>query len=130
MRAGKRKKLPGRLLRLEQRFVAWRKSRKAGERIPKRLWNSAAKLAAIYGVCRTATALKLDYNSLKRHLSLQSKVLPPKSQFLELPSPPLSFGNECIIEFEDSDGASMRVHLKGSEVPDVLSLGKSFWNAD
>ena len=50
--------------------------------------------------------------------------------FLELPSPPVVQANECIIEFEDGAGASMRMHLKGSELPDLLALGRSFWNAE
>lgn len=129
MRAGKRDAVPARLSRLQHRFAAWRKSRKPGERIPKRLWNSAAKLAAIYGVSQTAKVLKLDYYSLKRQLDQQPEVSASKSAFVELPPPPLPLASECIIEFEDGEGASMRFHLKGTEVPDVLALGSSFWNA-
>jgi hypothetical protein len=47
---------------------------------------------------------------------------------VELPSMPLA--SECVIEFEDGAGASMRVHLKGTDLPDVLALGRSFWNAE
>ena len=42
----------------------------------------------------------------------------------------MSLASECVIEFEDGGGAVMRVHLKGTEVPDVLALGRSFWNAE
>lgn len=49
----KHSRVPARLQRLEQRFVAWRKTRVRGERIPQLLWNSAAKLAAEYGLNQT-----------------------------------------------------------------------------
>ena len=43
MRGRNHSGVPARLLRLEKRFVAWRKTRKHGERIPPTLWRSAAK---------------------------------------------------------------------------------------
>ena len=130
MRVSKRREVPSRLSRLQHRFAVWRKSRKPGDRIPKRLWNSAAKLAAIYGVSQTASALKLDYYSLKRQLDQRSDDSGSRTAFVELPSPPVPLASECVIEFEDGEGACMRVHLKGTEIPDVLALGSSFWNAD
>jgi hypothetical protein len=35
-----------------------------------------------------------------------------------------------VIEWEDVAGARMRVHLKGQDVPDLLALSRSFWNAN
>jgi len=130
MRGRKRRELPTRLLRLEQRLAAWRKSRAPGERIPKPLWISAAKLAADYGLNQTAKVLKLDYYSLKKHLDRLNTDSGSSSPFVELPSTSIPLASECVIEFEDGSGASMRVHLKGTEVPDVLALGRSFWDAE
>ena len=110
--------------------MAWRKTRKHGERIPKPLWKSAAKLAADYGVSQTAAVLKLDYHSLKKRMGQQVEDTVSNSPFIELPPVPIAHASECVIEFEDGAGASMRVHLKGTEVPDVLALGRSFWNAE
>jgi hypothetical protein len=121
--------VPARLLRLKQRFVTWRKARKHGERIPQPLWKSAAKLAADYGVSQTATVLKLDYYSLKKRTNRQTGDTVSNSPFIELRSAPITHAGECVIEFEDGIGASMRVHLKGTEVPDVLALGRNFWDA-
>jgi hypothetical protein len=124
------------LLELEKRFASWRKARVKGERIPKPLWNSAAKLARNFGIHQTARLLKLDYYSLKKHVDAQpasrKNTLQNTSQptFIELPSPPLTVVNECTIELEDASGASLRMHLKGSDFPDVLALGRSFWSAD
>ena len=86
-------------------------------------------MAAKYGLNRTARALKLDYYSLKQRMDQQPAETAPAA-FFELPSPPVVQANECIIEFEDGAGASMRMHLKGSELPDLLAFGRSFWNAE
>ena len=68
MRGRKRNPVPAPLLRLQRRFADWRKTRSPGERIPERLWKSAAKMAAEYGLNRTASVAKLDYYSLKRQM--------------------------------------------------------------
>ena len=51
------------------------------------------------------------------------------STFVELPPSPLA-SNECVIEWEDAAGARMRVQVKGPNLPDLLALSRSFWNAD
>ena len=127
MRRRKQGEVPTRLSRLEQRFSAWRKNRQRGERIPLSLWKAAAKIAQDVGLNQTATVLKLDYYSLKKHVDRyggEAKVNPP---FVALP--PLPLVSECVIELEDGTGASMRMHLKGNP-PDLLALGRSFWNAE
>jgi hypothetical protein len=74
----------------------------------------------------TAKALGLDYYALKkRHDQLDGQAI-PNAPFLTL-SPTPSPASECVIELEDGAGASMRMHLKGGEIPDVLALGRSFW---
>ncbi len=52
------------------RFELWRRTRHGRARIPERLWASAVKLAAAYGLCRTTRTLVLDYNALKRHVGV------------------------------------------------------------
>jgi hypothetical protein len=71
--------------------------------------------------------LGLDYYGLKRRLQ-SSKAAAPT--FIELPPPPVADSGECVVEFEDSAGASMRIHLKGYEAPDLAALSHGFWNAD
>ena len=129
---GRRKRagVPSGLLRLEQRFVEWRRSRKRGERIPERLWKSAARMAEKHGLNQTATLLKLEYYALQRRVEERASELSPATAFVELPSAGLASASECVVEFEDGAGASLRVHLKGAEVPDLLALGRNFWNAD
>ncbi len=129
MRRRKRGEVPAPLLRLEERLASWRKTRNPGQRIPERLWKSAAKMAADYGLNQAARVLKLDYYSLKRHMD-QVAESASAGAFIELPPAPVVHANECIIELEDGTGASMRVHLKGTEVPDLLAFGRSFWNVE
>jgi hypothetical protein len=42
--------------------------RRGRARIPVRLWTSAVRLAAAYGLCRTAQILGLNYTTLKEHV--------------------------------------------------------------
>ena len=128
MRSGKHSELPSSLSRLARRFVAWRRRRARGERIPQSLWNSAVKMATKYGLNLTARVLKLDYYSLKKRMEGAHQAT-PSSSFVELPSAPM-VSSECVIEWEDAAGARMRVHVKGQNLPDVLALSRSFWNAD
>jgi hypothetical protein len=131
MRRRKRGEVPARLLQLKRKFAEWRKSRQRGDRIPDRLWNSAARIAADYGVHPTAKALTLDYYSLKQRVDQQAAANAASDvTFVELPPPSFGQVNECVIELEDGAGASMRMHLKGVDLPDVLALGRSFWNVE
>lgn len=68
MRSRVTRALPARLEAVRRRFELWRRTRQGRSRIPEKLWTSAVKLAATYGLCRTARALRLDYNALKQHL--------------------------------------------------------------
>ncbi|MFH0981456.1 MAG: hypothetical protein V2A79_07950 [Planctomycetota bacterium] len=53
---------------VRRRFELWRGTRQGRGRIPEGLWTSAAKLAAVYGLCRTARMLRLGYHALKRRV--------------------------------------------------------------
>jgi hypothetical protein len=35
---------------------------------------------------------------------------------------------QCTVEWEDATGAKMRVELKGTAMPDLAALSRSFWN--
>ncbi len=130
MSSEKRPKVPACMSRLEKRLTAWRKTRKPGQRIPASIWKSAAKLAAEYGLSRTAVTLKLSYTDLRKYVEETAADSQSNSPFIELPSSTFPLANECKIEWEDGDGAIMRMHLKGSQIPDALALGKSFWRTE
>ncbi len=132
------------LRRARQRFAAWRRTRPAGSRIPEPLWMLATELATVHGLHRTASALGLDYYSLKQRVESsccsgdQSGDRRSTAAFVEISSPSLPLASpsspsstrECLLEFENGLGAKMRIHWKGHDVPDLASLCRSFWNRD
>ncbi len=132
MRVAKRndsKQLPLSLRRAAEQFGRWRSTRRRGTPIPEPLWTLAARLASQFGVCRTASALKLDYYSLKSRLAESASAeAVTAGAFLELPVLPAA--GECIIDCENSVGARMRIHLKGVALSDLAALGRSLWSAE
>jgi hypothetical protein len=89
------------------------------------------KLADAHGLNRTASVLRLDYYSLKKRVeSTKPGAGSAAPAFVELSPPSMATADECLIEFEDDAGASMRVHLKGYDAPDLVALGRNFWNGD
>ena len=134
MRGKTSRVIPADLARVVGRFAEWRRRREFGARIPESLWRSAMVLSARHGLNRTAKALQLDYYSLKQRIEAQaSAAVPdrsPRPTFVELAASPLATTGECLIEFANTSGSILRVHLKGHEVPDLVALGRSFWNAE
>jgi hypothetical protein len=89
----------------------------------------AVALAQEHGVHRTARTLGLKYESLKKHLATPAgrgdlgPASPP--DFLELlPSGLGAPSPECLIEWENSTGAKMRMHVKGIGVPDLVAFAR------
>ncbi len=121
--------LPKDLVRARGRFQAWRRQRKGGSRIPQTLWGLAVGLASRHGVSRAATALKLDYYSLKKQVEAAADRSPSSSPgFVELPAP-MMVGKQCLFE-SDKGGATMRVQLVGYDAAEIEILARSFWNAE
>ncbi len=135
--------LPFRLHRLLGRFERWRRTRKAGARIPEPLWSSAVKAAGAFGVHRTARALGVDYYALKKRVegkpggakragrrpaatASKGSAATGGTTFVELPPAAWPGSGECIMELEDASGAKLRVHLKGLGAPDLAALSRSF----
>ena len=123
--------LPARLERARERFERWRSERQPGARIPRSLWASAAKLAKVYGVYRTARALRLDYTGLKRRAAATGRetTTRPKertSAFFEVLRAGALLVPECLVELEDASGAKMRLELKGVDAAQLGALARSF----
>jgi len=134
MGGSKNREIAPDLSRAAARFAAWRQRRAFGARIPEPLWRSAVTLAGRHGLSRTATALGLDYYALKKRVEAQVSAATGDSArrpaFVELPaSTPISPG-ECLIELANATGVSLRIHLKGHQLPDLVALGRSFWNIE
>lgn len=135
MQRRKREEIPSDLSLAAERLGRWRRGRKRGERIPATLWDAAVELAGRYGVHRTAANLRLDYYHLKRRVKekASSSAEPRRSgadvRFEELPGSAFAPPLECVIQFEDTEGARLRIEWRGSTAPDVAALGRDFWGA-
>src|SRR5215831_8347995 len=124
-----RNELPKDLAQGRSQFQAWRARRTAG-RIPQTLWALAVRLVSRHGVSRTATALGLDYYSLKKRAQEAADPAPARGPaFVELPSPVL-VGKQAMLELGRGAGAILRVHLVGYDAAEVAALARSFWNAE
>lgn len=128
------RELPAPLEGIRRRFEQWRRTHRPRSRIPDSLWAAAVKMAGIYGLCRTARALPVEYYLLKKHVerhsptALRRQASDPPATFVELP-PPVPTGEcDCTLELEDTRGAKMRVHLKATMLPDLAALCRSFWD--
>ena len=124
-----RGELPKDLAQARSRFEAWRQRQQGGRRIPQPLWDLAVQLANTHGVSRTATALGLDYYSLKKQAEAADPQPPPCGPaFVELP-PPAVAAKQALFELDNGAGATRRVQLLGYDAADVEALARHFWGA-
>jgi hypothetical protein len=94
------------------------------------LWALAIRLVRRHGVSRTATALGLDYYSLKKRAQEAVGSAPASGPaFVELPSP-VPVGKQAALELDYGAGATLRLHLVGYAAAEVAALARSFWNAE
>src|SRR5262245_17500940 len=129
MRATGQGELPKDLMEARSRFEAWRQRRQGRDRIPPSLWALAVRLVRTHGLSRTATALRLDYYSLKKHVESAEQQPPsPGPAFVELPAPLLA-SKQALFELDNGAGATMRVQLLGYDVAEVEVLARHFWDA-
>jgi hypothetical protein len=84
-------------------------------------------LAGQYGLNKTAKALHLDYYDLKKRLNAVIVCPEPVPSFIELSPTSPSHSPECVIELESPNGAKMKIHIKGMEIPDLNALSNTFW---
>ena len=130
MRTRQRGELPNDLAQGRCRFQAWRERRQGTRRIPQPLWDLAVRLVSQHGLSRTATALGLDYYSLKKRVEAAAPQPPsPSSPFVELPAP-LVVSKQALFELDNGAGATRRVQLLGYEAADVEALARRFWGGE
>ena len=112
---------------LRKRLNAWRKTHKPRSRIPKNLWDSAARVAGQCGLNQTAKALHLDYYDLKKRMNGAAVSQGPVPSFIELSPTAAVSVPECIIDLESRNGAKMKIQIKGTGIPDLHALSNMFW---
>lgn len=114
------------LSRAQQKIERWRQQHRPRARLPDELWREAAKLGCVYGINRTARALRLDYYALKKHAAA-AEVGERAAEFVEvLPAASPGARPECLIEIEEAGGDKMRIRLQGGNLPDVAELTRAF----
>jgi len=123
--------LPARVDSVRRRFEAWRRTRRVLSPIPEPLWAAAVEMAGTCGISRTAKALRVNYNALRKrveHQAVAARHRPEENSvttFLELAPPPRVGSCQCTLELEDVSGAKMRVHLQGAETPDLAVVAQA-----
>src|SRR4051812_47442126 len=101
MRTRQRGELPKDLAQGRRRFQAWRERRQGARHIPQPLWDLAVRLVSQHGLSRTATALALDYYSLKKLVEAAGHQPPsPSPAFVELPTP-LVVSMQALFELDN-----------------------------
>ena len=120
-------------------FDRWRSVRLKGASIPPDLWRSATALAAVHGVSKISTELRLDYYALKKRLSEYSdeecgteKRSGSTPRFVEMSLSCESSKVRCAIEVEnraeDASHRKLRVELEEIALTDLSSLLRSVWS--
>jgi hypothetical protein len=109
---------------LQRQFDQFRSTRQRRTKLPESLWQAAVELARQHGVYSVAKPLRLDYTGLKKRLGEPSnhRHKTPRAAFVELIAPHPATVEECVIEFESSRGAKMRIQWKATAPPDWASL--------
>jgi hypothetical protein len=130
MRGKTSQAIPADLARAAGRFAEWRRRREFGARIPESLWRSALALSARHGLNRTAKVLRLDYYSLKQRIKTRASVPMSRPTFVELAAWPLTTTSGCLVELTNAAGATLRIHLPGTAIPDLVALSRSVWNTE
>jgi hypothetical protein len=132
MRGKAKPPVPEPIVQLQRQLDQFRSTQRRRTKLPESLWQAAVELARQHGVYSVAQPLRLDYMGLKKRLgepsSHQRKA--PRPAFVELITPHPATLEECVIEFESSRGAKMRIQWKATAPPDWNSLLRAWREAE
>lgn len=133
MKQGSRRVSQDSLDGVRHKFEHWRSHRRPGTRIPEALWQAAVEASREHGVSKTAQELHLDYYALKKRqepMCEEVLAVDPRSEkgFLEIPLCAPSVESGCVLELKGSQGARLRVELKGAAAAELESLARAFWS--
>ena len=112
------------------RFEEWRSNRRGKARIPAELWSAAVEVARKEGINRTARALHVAWDDLKRRMAPPAEVRQRSGSpvFVELVAPQTQPVPECTLEVEGRHG-KLRIQLKGASASDLATLSRALWEA-
>jgi hypothetical protein len=130
---------PRELSRMRERLDEWRKGSARGVAFPEKLWASAGRLAQRHGVFRTARALGLEYNKLKRASggavgriggAAKKAAVLKAVKFVELSGALPASRSECRLSLQSPSGQRLQVEMApGAAAEVVLQLCRSGWGA-
>ena len=100
-------------------------------RLPQALWRKAVVLAQEHGLNKTARALNVKYDSLRKHLheagAAEESSVKLQPDFIELlPGTVTPCGVECMIEWAEGHNATARMHIKGAGLSELTALARVF----
>ena len=123
---------PEELIPLRKRIEVWRTTRTRRGHTPAEVWDSAVALARIYGVCRIARAVGLDYKALRTHVakvSMKPGLVQPT--FVEFPMA-LAIEKAAVpppgttIEISSPNGSRMRISLEAGRGMEAAGIVAAF----
>ena len=131
--ASKRKAPPAEeLASLRQRVNGWREGRADRGPMPVEIWDSAVVLGRIYGACKIARAVGLDYKSLRLRMArAMEKPGLVKPTFVEVP---ITLTPESVsaatsgatIEIATPDGARICIQLEAGRGQEAAGIVAAF----
>jgi transposase-like protein len=125
-------KIPIALSEARRQLDHWRSQQpNKRTRLPKEFWQQAVALAQEHGLNKTARALKVKYDSLKKHLERggadQGHSAKPQAEFIELLPATVKPGTvECMLEWADGCGATVRMHIRGAGPSELSAVAGVF----
>ena len=129
MAKSKKEPSPEQLNGLRRQIHEWRQNRTVPGAMPGALWDQAVALARVFGVCRIARAVGLDYTALRKRMERVPSAGLVKPSFIQLPAtiaPIESPVAPTTIEITARDGARMRIHLETSHGTEAASIVAAF----
>ena len=126
--------VPESITELQAQLEEFRSTHPHRARLPLPVWQSAAELARGHGIYVVAHSLRLDYSTLKKHLSGSPAPSRPRRRktqprFVELIGGARERVDEYVIEFE-SGGSKMRIQWKTVVPPDWANLLRAWRDAE
>jgi hypothetical protein len=127
--------VPASITELQAQLEQFRSTHPHRARLPQSVWQSAAELARCHGLYVVAHSLRLDYSTLKKHVSgspAPSRPRRKKTQprFVELIGGACERVDEYVIEFESARGPKLRIHCKTVTPPDWAALLRAWRRAE
>ena len=123
--------LPKKVKELRTRIERWRRTRRKRSAMPEKLWSDATLLARAHGIHRISSALRINYENLKKRVEAAPEDGRDDSAgFVEVEGARLVGALESartVVELSSSDGAKLVVRLSGREDLDVAALAEAFW---